>query len=503
MMQMMKILACSSLCLLSCLANEPNLLFDKPKESSCVDKEIFSKTQHEVKIGGEMVSYEAVAGNLLLKGDDCSPKASLFFISYTRTGPDVPKNRPVTFCFNGGPGSSSIWLHLGLCGPKRVDFNDEGQSLPPYHLVDNESSLLDTTDLVFIDPVSTGYSKAIPKTEEKSFHGVNQDIECFSDFIRQYLTQFNRWDCPKFLMGESYGTTRAAGLANYLHDNEFIYVNGVLLISTVLNFQSIDFNDGNDLPYLLFLPSYTAAAWQHQKLSPELQASLPDTLKKSVDFVQNEYLPALFKGDLLKDEEKDKVIAKLSLFTGLSKEYLDKSKLRVDSLSFNKELLRNDGLILGRFDSSITGLDKNRVAQKIEYDPSMESCAGAFTASFNHYLQNDLKWEPVTNYKILTNVFPWDYGCSNEYLNVSNNLRDVLTKNPMAEVFVASGYFDLATPFFATEYTFNHLKIDPSLKSHVTIKNYEGGHMMYLNPKTLIELKKDLVEFYQKALKKE
>lgn len=476
---------------------------EKEKETEigkCKDKEEFSDTSHQVTINGTPIAYKAVAGTLILKDDKCDPKASIFFISYTKEGETNLSERPITFCFNGGPGSSSVWLHLGVLGPKRVYMNENGDALPPYRLIDNEFSLLDTTDLVFIDPVSTGYSRAIPPEDAKNFHGVEEDIKSIAEFIRLYMTRYHRWESPKFIVGESYGTTRAAGLAGYLHDHDFIYMNGIVLISSVLNFQSIDFTAGNDLAYLLSLPSYTATAWYHKKLSPELQANFLQTMQHARDFVNNDYATALFKGDLLTSEEKKKIVGQLARFTGLTPQYIERSNLRVDMLRFAKELLRDQKRTVGRFDSRFKGIDGDGVGDKIEYDPSAEAIFGAFTSTFNQYVTTELKWGRDTPYKILTNVQPWKYGCENQYLNVADKLRDVMTKNTHLRVFVANGYYDLATPLFATEYTFNHLGLDTTLKHHITMKNYDGGHMMYIYQPSLVKLKQDLATFYTQTL---
>lgn len=392
------------------------------EKSQCTDKEEFSETQHEVIVNGKLLNYKAIAGSLILKDEKCQPKANLFFISYTKDGTENQQERPITFCFNGGPGSSSVWLHLGILGPKRVSLTENGDALPPYHLVDNEFSLLDTTDLVFIDPVSTGYSRAIPPDEAKHYHGVEEDIKSVAEFIRLYLTRYNRWESPKFLIGESYGTTRAAGLAGYLHDNDFIYINGIMLISAVLNFQSIEFDSGNDLPYLMYLPSYAATAWYHKKLNAELQADLLNTLKIVREFVVNDYSVGLFKGDLLTPSERERLVDQLAQLTGLSKEYVDQSNLRIEILRFVKELLRGERRTVGRFDSRFKGIDADVVGEHFEYDPSGDAVFGAFTAAFNHYVHTDLKWTKDSNYKILVNVQPWDYGSSNQYLNVGGTL---------------------------------------------------------------------------------
>lgn len=477
-----------------------SISFAEEEKNKCNDKEEFYETTHQLKINGKTIDYKATVGNILLKDDKCDPKASLFFISYTKEGVSNPIDRPITFCFNGGPGSSSVWLHLGVFGPKRVFLNENGDALPPYHLVDNEYSLLDETDLVFIDPVSTGYSRAIPPEDAKNYHGVDEDIKSIAEFIRIYLTRYHRWDSPKFIAGESYGTTRAAGLAGHLHDELFIYTNGIILISSVLNFQSIEFSSGNDLPYLLFLPSYTATAWYHQKLSPELQANFVETLQASRDFVINDYSTALFKGDLLSPQDKIRMTNQIAKFTGLSPQYVERSNLRIDIMRFTKELLRDQKRTVGRFDGRFKGIDSDSVGERIEYDPSAEAIFGAFTSTLNHYLTTDLKWPKESDYKILINVRPWKYGAENQYLNVADTLRDVMTKNNHLRVFVGNGYYDLATPFFATEYTFNHLGLDPTLLNHVTMKNYEGGHMMYIFHPTLVKLKQDLSTFFSNTL---
>ena len=472
----------------------------KEGKTTCPNKEELIETQHQIMINGQPLSYRATAGNFILEDENCQQKASLFFVSYVKEGETNLRQRPITFCFNGGPGSSSVWLHLGSFGPRRVFLTDNGDALPPYHLVDNEYSILDLTDLVFIDPVSTGYSRAIPADDAKKFHGVEEDIKSVAEFIRLYLSKYERWESPKFIAGESYGTTRAAGLADYLHDRQFMYVNGLILISSVLNFQSLDFSTGNDLSYLLFLPSYTATAWYHNKLPPDLQGNLENTLKISRDFVINEYAQALFKGNLLKPEERAYIVNQLARLTGLSSEYIERSNLRIEMMRFAKELLRYQDRTVGRFDGRLKGIDADGVGEHFEYDPSADAVFGAFTATFNQYVKTELKWPYNGRYKILTNVQPWDYGIANQYLNVAENLRSVMTKNPYIRVFVGNGYYDLATPFFATEYTFNHLGLNASLLNHVTMKYYPAGHMMYIYHPSLIQLKEDLANYYLQTL---
>lgn len=465
------------------------------------EREEFSETKHETTIGGKPLSYKAVAGNLLLKDEKGMPKASLFFVSYSKDDTKNTQERPITFCFNGGPGSSSVWLHLGVFGPKRVSLTERGDVVPPYHLVDNEYSILDLTDLVFIDPVSTGYSRAIPAEDAKNFHGVKEDIKSVGEFIRLYLTRFNRWDSPKFLAGESYGTTRAAGLAGHLNDN-YIHLNGVILISSVLNFQSVEFDSGNDFAYLAHLPSYTATAWYHQKLSPDLQQNLEKALQESRDFASHEYLLALFKGDSLSSRERQETIAHLARLTGLSAQYLERSNLRVDLFHYVKELLRDQNRTVGVFDSRFEGTDEIGIGEYSDYDPSKEAIFGAFTATFNHYIANDLKWVKDADYKILSGIHRnWDYSvATNQYLNVTGTLRDVMVKNPYLRVFVASGYFDLATPFFGTEYTFSHLRLPNEFADHVMMSYYPAGHMMYIHRPSLVKMKNDLTQYFTHTL---
>jgi carboxypeptidase C (cathepsin A) len=497
-----------TVCLLtaSCLwAEQPKKEESASSKNACpIPSEEMVETVHEAVIDGQKIAYKAVAGNLLIKDNNCNPKASIFFISYTKEGVENKAERPITFCFNGGPGSSSVWLHLGTFGPKRVKLTDQGEAVFPYQLMENEYSILDLTDLVFIDPVSTGYSHAIPHEEAKNFHGLEEDIKAVSEFVRLYITRFNRWESPKFLAGESYGTTRAVGVAGYLQTN-YIPINGLVLVSSVLNFQTIDCCVGNDLPYLLFVPSYTAAAWYHKKLSPELQNNFYEALRLSKEFVNREYVHALFQGDLLTPQERKRIISKLAYFTGLSPDYIEKSDLRIDNLKFGQELLRDQKIAIGRFDGRLSGFEIDPLSEYLGYDPSFSAISGAFTAAMNQYLRNDLRYERDVSYKILTNVQPWNYGggADNQYVNVATTLRETMIKNPHLTVFVANGYFDLATPFFATEYTFNHLGFHPNLLKRVKMDYYEAGHTMYIHYPSLVKLKEDLRRYYMNSLREE
>jgi carboxypeptidase C (cathepsin A) len=471
---------------------------DKPEAKKPPLKDVAVTTNHKLEVGKVKLSYSATAGTLVLRDEDGKATASIFYISYVRT--DVPggPKRPVTFTFNGGPGSSSVWLHLGAFAPKRVHLTDEGHAPPPpYKLVDNEFTLLDQTDLVFIDPVTTGYSRMAPGQTGKQFHGVEQDIQSVGEFIRLWTTRNGRWDSPKFLAGESYGTTRAANLVSYMQDRHGMNFNGVILVSSILNFQTARFDDGNDLPYILFLPTYTATAWYHKKLPSEL--SLKEALKGAEEFALGEYTLALMKGNRLTDKERKTVAAKVAHFTGLSEDYVLRSNLRVPIQRFCKELLRDRGRTVGRFDTRYTGIDRDAAGETPEYDPSYAAVQGPYTAALNKYIRGELGFESDLPYEILTGrVQPWDYSnYQNRYLNVSDRLRQAMTKNPALRVFVANGYYDLATPYFATEYTFNHLNLAPALQKHITMGYYEAGHMMYVHKASHEQLKRDLTKFYQ------
>jgi carboxypeptidase C (cathepsin A) len=409
----------------------------------------------------------------------------------------------VTFSFNGGPGSSSVWLHLGLLGPRRVDMGDVGNLYsPPYALVDNEYSLLDVTDLVFIDPVTTGYSRVVEGENPKQFHNFEKDIASVGDFIRLYTTRYNRWASPKFLIGESYGTTRSAGLSGYLQDRHGMYLNGIMLISSILNFQTAIFTPGNDLPYILFLPTYTATAWYHNRLDAELQKDLRATLNEVEEFALEEYALALMKGDALLDDEYNQIVEKLSRYTGLSQAYVKQTNLRINIHRFTKELQRDQRRTTGRLDSRFTGIDRDAAGENWEHDPSLSAIMGPYTATFNDYVRTELKFESDLPYEILSRrVNPWGYEThQNQYINVAETLRKAMSVNPHLKVIVANGYYDLATPYFATIYTFNHMDLDKSLRDNYTMTFYEAGHMMYVHMPSFEKLKKDLADFFQAAL---
>jgi carboxypeptidase C (cathepsin A) len=470
----------------------------EPKEK----EPVLSITEHEVTIGGQVIKYRATAGYLVLKDDKDKARANIFFTAYTKLGETDPAKRPLTFSFNGGPGSSSVWLHLGAVGPKRVVMTDKGESLPPpYRWVDNECSWLDRTDLVFIDPVSTGYSRAAKDVDPKQFHGFTGDIESVGEFIRLWTTRNQRWASPKFLVGESYGTTRAAGLSDYLQRKYDFYLNGIMLISSIMNFQTANFAPGNDLPYQLFLPTYTAAAWYHGKLKGDLAKDLPKTLARVEDFVMKDYSLALMQGSALPEPERQRIAQQLAAFTGLSVDYVLEQNLRVIIYRFVTELRRSERRTIGRLDSRIAGISDPTSAEF--YDPSMEAINGGYTTALNDYLRRDLKYENDLPYEILTDaVRPWSYrNVENEYLNVAETLKKAMTKNPFLKVWIANGHYDLATPYFATKYTVDHMGLDPSIRDHLTLTYYEAGHMMYIHKESREKLKVDFDSFLDTTLK--
>jgi carboxypeptidase C (cathepsin A) len=471
-----------------------------------------SVTQHRVTIGGQEIGYTVTCGTLVLKeeaekdgaAEGEKPKASVFFVAYTKDDVADRSTRPLTFSFNGGPGSSSVWLHLGLLGPKRVLMDEIGHPPPPpYRLVENQYSLLDVTDLVFIDPVGTGYSRMVQGEKTKEYHGFRRDIESVGEFIRLYTSRSMRWTSPKFLIGESYGTTRAAGLSGYLQERHGMFLNGIMLISSILEFSTARFGPGNDLPYILFLPTYTATAWYHRQLPDDLQQKpLREVLNEVETFALGEYASALMKGAKLSENEAKGIVRKLARYTGLSREYIVRTQLRISIYRFVKELLREEGRTVGRLDSRFKGIDRDDAGEQFEFDPSYAAIQGPYTATLNQYVREELKFESDLPYEILSSLYQsWSYKeFENSYVNVAETLRKAISMNPYLKVFVGNGYYDLATPYFATEYTFNHLGLDPTLHDNISMAYYEAGHMMYVHLESLRQMKEDLTRFIRAAM---
>jgi carboxypeptidase C (cathepsin A) len=459
-------------------------------------------THHEITVDGLTLAYTVTAGLMPITNKDGEVEARIFYMAYTKDGAEGAAKRPLMFSFNGGPGSSSVWLHMGALGPKRVAMLDDGNlPPPPYKLVDNEQTWLTETDLVFIDPVGTGFSRAAKPELGKKFFGLKGDIESVGEFIRLYLTRHERGSSPLFLVGESYGTTRAAGLAGHLIDKGIAF-NGILLVSTVLNFQTLHFAVGNDLPYVLILPTYAATAWYHNCLASELQSDLRRTLAEVEQWAVTEYNVALARGDALPPAERAKVAAQLSRYTGLSEEYVEAHNLRIEIFRFCKELLRSDKRTVGRLDSRIKGIDINAAQPEPEFDPSMTAIRPPYTSLFNDYVRRDLGWKTDTEYYILGGGFEkweWDvddYG----FPDTGDALRAAFAKNPYMKLFAAYGFYDLATPYFATMYTLDHLGLETSLRANITTADYESGHMMYIHKPSLEKLKRDVVEFMARTL---
>jgi carboxypeptidase C (cathepsin A) len=498
-------------------------------EAAAVEEPVLSVTAHAITLGGKVIRYHATAGYILIKEeegkpltnppqgaaagkdaepskDGLKPKAKVFFVAYTLDDVADPGTRPLTFCFNGGPGSSSIWLHLGALAPRRARLTDEGEApLPPSSVVDNESTWLDETDLVFIDPVSTGYSRPVPKESAQQFHGLKEDIACVGDFIRLYTSRNARWLSPKFIAGESYGTTRAAGLSDYLQDRYGMSVNGIVLLSSALSYQEIEYTPGNDDPYVNFLPSFATAAWYHRKLPADLQAkSLAEVAESARAFAGTDYALALARGDRMPADERRRVAEQLSRFSGIPASVWAERRLRVTAFQFFAELLRSDAKIIGRYDARFSGIryEPGLDIGAGEYDPSLEAVQGTFSAALNDYVRRELKFESDLPYELLTDVRPWNFGDASEgFPSTAEDLRHAMLRNPYLKVWVACGYYDLATPFFSVESTFARLNLDPSVRGNLHFTYYPAGHMIYVHSPSRAQFKTDFTAFLQEALR--
>jgi len=459
-------------------------------------------THHQITVGGKVLHYTATTGFMPLRNSENDEiEANIFFMAYTLDNPGA--RRPLMFSFNGGPGSASVWLHLGAIGPRRVKMLPDGEMPPPpFELVDNQQTWLDQTDLVFIDPVGTGFSRATKKELGKKFWSLDGDIASVGDFIRLYLTRYQRWNSPLFLVGESYGTTRAAGLSGYLI-NRGVALNGVVLVSSVLNFETLNFGVGNDLPYILFLPTYTSTAWYHKKLPADLQQKdLASVLADAEQFAAGPYTTMLGKGDSLTPQEKDELITQVSRFTGLDRTVVDLNNARISELVFTSELLKNQKLEVGRLDSRFTAPPVSGRNARGYYDPSESAIRPPFTATFNNYVRTELGFKTDLEYYVLGGgVGEWQWGSAGQgYPDTSEALRLAFVKNPYMKLFVASGYYDLATPFFATRYTLDHMGLNQQEHTRISLGYYDAGHMMYIKSTSLDRLKQDVGGFLERAL---
>jgi carboxypeptidase C (cathepsin A) len=475
---------------------------EKPGEKEKPAEEPPIVTQHEIKVQGKTLAYTVTTGLMPIQNETGEKEADIFFMAYTLDNAGSAAERPLMFSFNGGPGSASVWLHLGALGPKRVQMLEDGNlPAPPYRAVENEYTWLEQTDLVFIDPVGTGYSRPAKPDLGKKFWGLTGDIESVGEFIRMYLTRYQRWTSPLFLVGESYGTTRASGLAGHLIDKG-IALNGILLVSSILNFQTALFGKGNDLPFVLFLPTYTATAWYHRRLPADLQKSLPKTLAEVEAWAETGYAAALAKGDALAGKARQEALNKLARYTGLNRRFIEDSNLRIEIFRFCKELLRGEKRTVGRLDSRIKGIDARHLSEQPDFDPSMTAIRPPYTAVFNDYVRRELGYKSDREYHILGSGIktPWDWAVGQGYVDTSEALRSAFAKNPYMKLFVASGYYDLATPYFATRYTLNHMGLDPGLRANISTADYEAGHMMYIHNESLAKLKADVTDFLNKTV---
>ena len=478
---------------------------DKDKEEFDVSEVPPVVTHHQIALDGKVLKYTATTGRLPLKRGDGKIEGEMFFVAYTLDGQDAEK-RPLTFAFNGGPGSATVWLHMGALGPRRVGLRPDGLLPPaPYHIADNPHTLLDKSDLVLVDAMSTGFSRAANAELSKKFLGVKGDIDAFSEFIRLYLTRYERWSSPLFLFGESYGTTRAAGIAGNLVD-QGISFNGITLLSTALSFQTLEDTKSNDQPYILLIPSFTMIAGYHKKLPPDLMQDMTKARQESEQWASTEYAEALAKGDAITPEERQKVIDQMARYTGLSKDVLDQANLRIDVPKFTHYLLLDQKLRVGRLDGRFTGPDPSGLLDTPFYDPTESAILPPFTSAFNNYVRTELGYKTDMPYQVFPadqNFFEnsWNWGSGiTGFPDTATALRQAIVKNPYLKVLVMEGLYDLATPFYAADYTIDHLNLGPQYRKNISFATYDAGHMVYLPADGLKKMKADEAGFMDRAL---
>jgi carboxypeptidase C (cathepsin A) len=487
-------------------APEPEKKSDSPPKEKSAEKDKESPPakvtepvvrEASVEIGGKKIPYKVTTGKLQLKQDDGKARASIFHVSYERTDVKEAANRPVLFAFNGGPGSSAVWLHIGVLGPKIIKLPGDGTAPPPppTRVVDNPMSILDVCDLVFVDPVSTGYSRAENDTKPGDFHGLQEDIESVGDFIRRWISEHDRWSSPKYILGESYGGIRAAGLSQHLQSRYGMQLNGVVLLSSLLDFATLRSASGNDVSSMVYLPSFTGTAHFHKKITGDRDA----LIKESTEFAFGEYASALLKGNSLDTETRKAIAGKLARFTGISADAWLRHDLRVDLDFFRGELLRAEGKVLGRFDARVAWDSTSKSSPTPEYDPSYSLAFGAFSTAMMDYLGRELGYKEDQPYEILTGkVQPWRWNSNNEVVNVGERLAAAMRDNPHLRVLVMGGRTDLATPPEGVAYSLRHLLDLPAgARRNIAETFYDGGHMFYLNPPDLVKTRADLVKFIQ------
>jgi carboxypeptidase C (cathepsin A) len=460
-------------------------------------------THHQTTLNGKTFSYTATAGRLPIKRGDGKTEAEMFFVAYTLDGQAAAK-RPLTFSFNGGPGSASVWLHMGALGPKRVVMQPNGfMPAPPYRLEDNPDTLLDRSDIVMVDAMATGYSRAATADLTKKFLGVKGDIQGFGEFIRLYLSRYDRWSSPLFLLGESYGTTRAAGIAGYLADHGIAF-NGVTLLSMAVDFETLEWNKSNDLPYLLLVPSFNMIAGYHHKLSADLAQDMAKTREEVVRWSNNDYALALGKGDAMTPKEHRKTVEQLSRYIGLRPEVIEAHNLRIDVPTFTRELLLDQKLVTGRLDGRFTSPNPG---DERGYDPTSAAILPPYTSAFNNYLRTELNYKSDMPYRVFAYDQPgfqnWEWGNAVEgFPSTASGLRSAMIKNPYMKILVMEGYYDLATPFTAANWTMDHLDLGPQFRQNISYATYNAGHMVYIDRAEHDKMKKNLVDFMEKCLPK-
>src|SRR5262245_43978249 len=467
-------------------------------ETAGEKEEKISQTSHTIRLNGREIKYTATTGTLPIRLDNGQVSARMFFVAYTKDGEDA-KTRPVSFLYNGGPGAATIWLHMGSFAPRRVQMAEEGfQPAPPYRLVDNENSLIDTTDLVFVDAIDTGFSRVVSGVSNAQFHGVRGDLRAFGEFINNYLKMYSRFPSPKYLIGESYGTIRSAGLAQELQNRHGIELNGIVLVSSLLSYQTLSPSAQNDVAYAAHLETYTATAWYHKKLSGELAGDLKKAVDESRTFAFGEYLTALAKGNRATAAERKATAQKLARLTGLSPDYVERSNLRIDPGRFRKELLRDRRLVVGRLDTRFTSVERDAAGESDEFDLSNSALQGPYTALFQDYVKDELKWETDLHYPTSGNVRPWNWDeFQNSYRYITKAMRPTMTHNPFLKILVNIGYYDMATVMGGMEYNFAHLGYDKTFTDRVSFGYYEAGHMIYIRPSAHKALKQDIVKFFE------